>query len=107
MFEWQKIDIMQVLSQHQSNMFKPKYDVNITTTSRIRSHKSFKTRTMITTIVTWLHLEIIQLFLLLLKADNMHFINCHCPKTGITSISINVTVNSLKNSDISLSGTLT
>ena len=57
-------------------------------------------------IVTWLHLEIIQLFLLLLKADNKHFINCHCPDTGITSICIDVIVNSLKNSDISLPGTL-
>ena len=39
---------MQVLSGHQSNMFKPKYDVNIPTTSTTRSHESFRTRTMIT-----------------------------------------------------------
>lgn len=85
-------DTTQVLSWHQINVFHW-FDMNIFII--LRSHKSSRHVLWLQVMVTWLHLEAIQLFLLIVQ-HNKHFINCHCSKTRITSVSIHVIVISDK-----------
>lgn len=89
--EWYYRSAILVPNQHVSA-----YDMNIFITPRMRSHKSFRTWVMITNYGNLTTLGNNPVFPINCSTDNNHFINRHCSKTRITSISIRVIMNSVK-----------
>ena len=69
----------------------------------MRCHKSFSTCIIIASYDNLTTLGNNPGFPINCSTDNKHFINCHCFKPRITSISIHVIMNAVKkNSDVSI-----